>query len=290
MAVDRLFCYIYGIGLRTIDGTFPFGEEIMRAKKGNRKYTIISLCSVLFVLMVWYICINVLHLKQETVFPGPVTVAKTFIQKLYTKAPDGATLIVHLASSLKVALFGYFLGVVFGVPMGILMAWFKWVDRLVRPLFDLIRPVPGLAWIPMFILLFGIGIMPKAAVIFLSTAVACIVNSYTGIRQTKQEHLWVGDVFGATNLQKLFRIAIPTAFPMIFTGLRVAMGAAWMALVAAELLAASEGLGYMIQQGRYSSKPALVFVGMLMIGFVGLVFDTILHWLEKKVAKGMNAE
>ena len=77
---------------------------------------------------------------------------------------------------------------------------------------------------------------------------------------------------------------------MIFTGLRVAMGAAWMALVAAELRASSVGLGYMIQQGRYASKPALVFVGMIMIGIVGLLFDTILHWLEVKVAKGMNAE
>ena len=143
--------------------------------------------------------------------------------------------------------------------------------------------------LPMFILIFGIGIMPKAAVIFLSTAVACIINSYTGIRQTRQEHMWVGDVFGATNAQKLFRIAIPTALPMIFTGLRVAMGAAWMALVAAELLAASEGLGYMIQQGRYSSKPALVFSGMIMIGLVGMVLDAILGWVEKKVAKGMNA-
>lgn len=263
---------------------------MMKGKSKNRKYTIVSICSVLLVLTVWYVCINVLHLKEETVFPGPLTVLETFIQKLHTKAPDGATLLVHLGASLRVALFGYFLGVIFGVPLGILMAWSKWVDRLVRPLFDLIRPVPGLAWIPMFILLFGIGITSKAAVIFLSTAVACIVNSYTGIRQTKQEHLWVGDVFGATNLQKLFRIAIPTALPMIFTGLRVAMGAAWMALVAAELLAASEGLGYMIQQGRYSSKPALVFVGMIMIGLVGLLLDTILHWLEKKVAKGMNAE
>ncbi len=263
---------------------------MMKAKNKKWKYALISICSVSFVVIVWYLCINVLHLKAETVFPGPLTVVKTFIQKLYTKAPDGATLPVHLISSLKVALLGYFLGVLFGVPVGIMMAWSKWVDRLVRPLFDLIRPVPGLAWIPMFILLFGIGITSKAAVIFLSTAVACIVNSYTGIRQTKEEHLWVGDVFGATNIQKLFRIAVPTALPMIFTGLRVAMGAAWMALVAAELLAASEGLGYMIQQGRYSSKPALVFVGMLMIGIVGLVLDTVLHYLERKVAKGMNAE
>lgn len=262
----------------------------MKSKKKNLKYTMISVCTVVAVLLIWYVCINVLHLKQETVFPGPLTVVKTFVQKLYTKAPDGATLFMHLAASLKVALLGYFLGVLVGVPLGILMAWSKWVDRLARPLFDLIRPIPGLAWIPMFILLFGIGIMSKAAVIFLSTAVACIVNSYTGIRQTRVEHLWVGDVFGASNIQKLFRIAIPTALPMIFTGLRVAMGAAWMALVAAELLAASEGLGYMIQQGRYSSKPALVFVGMVMIGIVGLLLDTVLHWLEKKVAKGMNAE
>ena len=209
----------------------------MKNKKKSWKYPLISVCSVFAVLLIWYVCINVLKLKPEIVFPGPLTVAKTFIGKFYTKAPDGATMLVHLASSLKVALLGYALGVLFGVPMGILMAWSKWVDRLVRPLFDLIRPVPGLAWIPMFILIFGIGIMPKAAVIFLSTAVACIINSYTGIRQTRQEHMWVGNVFGATNAQKLFRIAIPTALPMIFTGLRVAMGAAWMALVAAELLA-----------------------------------------------------
>lgn len=171
----------------------------MKTKKKISKYTIISCCTVLFVLAAWYVCINVLHLKQETVFPGPLTVAKTFVQKMTSKVPDGATLPTHLMGSLKVALFGYSLGVLFGVPMGIMMAWFKWVDRLARPLFDLIRPVPGLAWIPMFILLFGIGILPKAAVIFLSTSVACIVNSYTGIKQTKQEHLWVGDVFGFSN-------------------------------------------------------------------------------------------
>lgn len=139
---------------------------MMKAKNKKWKYTLISICSVSFVVIVWYLCINVLHLKAETVFPGPLTVVKTFIQKLYTKAPDGATLPVHLISSLKVALLGYFLGVLFGVPVGIMMAWSKWVDRLVRPLFDLIRPVPGLAWIPMFILLFGIGITSKAAVIF----------------------------------------------------------------------------------------------------------------------------
>lgn len=262
----------------------------MKERKGNGKYILISCASVCLVLLVWFVCINVLHLKSETVFPGPVKVFETFVEKLYTKAPDGATLLQHLWSSIRVALFGYALGAVVGVPLGIAMAWNKWVDRFVRPLFDLIRPIPGLAWIPMFILLFGIGITSKALVIFLGALIACVVNSYTGIQQTQELHLWVGDVFGASNSQKLFKIAIPTALPMIFTGLRVALGTSWTALVAAELLASTQGLGYMIQQARAISRPDIIIVGMLAIGAVGAVFDALLHLVEIKVAKGMNAE
>lgn len=262
----------------------------MKERKGNGKYILISCASVCLVLLVWFVCINVLHLKSETVFPGPVKVFETFVEKLYTKAPDGATLLQHLWSSIRVALFGYALSAVVGVPLGIAMAWNKWVDRFVRPLFDLIRPIPGLAWIPMFILLFGIGITSKALVIFLGALIACVVNSYTGIQQTQELHLWVGDVFGASNAQKLFKIAIPTALPMIFTGLRVALGTSWTALVAAELLASTQGLGYMIQQARAISRPDIIIVGMLAIGAVGAVFDALLHLVEIKVAKGMNAE
>ena len=262
----------------------------MKERKGNGKYILISCASVCLVLLVWFVCINVLHLKSETVFPGPVKVFETFVEKLYTKAPDGATLLQHLWSSIRVALFGYALGAVVGVPLGIAMEWNKWVDRFVRPLFDLIRPIPGLAWIPMFILLFGIGITSKALVIFLGALIACVVNSYTGIQQTQELHLWVGDVFGASNAQKLFKIAIPTALPMIFTGLRVALGTSWTALVAAELLASTQGLGYMIQQARAISRPDIIIVGMLAIGAVGAVFDALLHLVEIKVAKGMNAE
>lgn len=262
----------------------------MKKQKSSLKYTFISCLSLAVIIVGWYICINVLHLKSETVFPGPVKVFQTFITKLYTKAPDGGTLLQHLWASIKVALFGYALGAIIGVPLGIGMAWSKWIDRFVRPLFDLIRPIPGLAWIPMFILLFGIGLTSKALVIFLGALIACVVNSYTGINQTQELHLWVGDVFGASNSQKLFKIAIPTALPMIFTGLRVALGTSWTALVAAELLASTKGLGYMIQQARAISRPDVIIVGMLAIGAVGALFDALLHLLEVKVAKGMNVK
>jgi ABC-type nitrate/sulfonate/bicarbonate transport system, permease component len=278
--------------IEPVKDNFSEGTSIMnkKTKKSDRKYIAVSILSVCFVILIWYLCIDVLHLKSQKVFPGPVKVVNTFFEKLVEKAPDGATLQQHLMASLKVAFMGYALGAIAGTFLGIAMAWYKWVDRLVRPLFDLIRPIPGLAWIPMFILLFGIGITSKALVIFLGALIACIVNSYTGIKQTQELHIWVGDVFGASDAQKLFKIALPTAIPMIFTGLRVALGTSWTALVAAELLASTRGLGYMIQQARAISKPDIIIVGMIAIGAVGAIFDAVLHAIEIQVAKGMNAD
>jgi len=260
----------------------------MKKKNSTYIHVLISCLSLLVILIAWYVCINIFHIKSELVFPGPIKVINTFFKKMYVKAPDGGTLFQHLFASVKIALLGYLLGVIIGVPLGIAMAWNKTVDRFVRPLFDLIRPIPGIAWIPMFILLFGIGVTSKVLVIFLGALIPCTVNSYTGIRQTKDVHLWVGEVFGATNPQLLLRIAIPTATPMIFTGMRVALGASWTALVAAELLASTKGLGYMITQARSISRPDIIIVGMIVIGLIGALFDSLLHVVELKVAKGMN--
>ena len=256
----------------------------------NKKFFLISLISLFSVILIWFICIDVLKLENPSVFPGPVRVFQAFIRKLYSANPDGGTLIEHLFASLKVCLLGYVAAALVGIPLGIFMAWNKWVDRFVRPLFDLIRPVPGIAWIPLFLMLFGIGITSKASVIFLSALIPCVVNSFTGTKQTKESHLWAGDIFGATKTQKLIKIAIPTATPIIFTGLRVAMGSAWRSLIAAEVLASNQGFGYMIQQNRALSNTDIIIVGMLAIAAVGALLDTILRKVELRVAKGMNAE
>ncbi len=259
-------------------------------KLARHKYFLISGLTVLLLLCIWYICTDILRLVSTSAFPSIEKTLSTFIKKLTVDAPDGATLFVHFCASIKVAMLGYLFGVTVGIPLGVLMAWYRKIDLFARPLFDLIRPVPGLAWIPLFILLFGIGVLPKALVIFLGVLIPITVNTYTGIKQTAQVHLWVGDVFGASDLQKLFFIAIPTATPMIFTGLRVGMGAAWSALIAAEMLASSSGLGYLIQIGRSISRADLVLIGMICIGVTGALLDEILHRLEIQVAKGMNAK
>ena len=140
----------------------------MRTKSKKRIYMAVSCLSVLTVLLIWYLLIDVMKITKSSVFPGLVKTFDTFLSKLVETKPDGATLGQHLLESLKVCLLGYSIGAILGIPLGIAMAWNKWCDWLVRPVFDLIRPVPGLAWTPMFILIFGIGIEAKAMVIFVN--------------------------------------------------------------------------------------------------------------------------
>ena len=113
-------------------------------QKNKMKYFCISVVSVCTVIVIWFLCINVFHMKSETVFPGPVKVFNTFLDKLHTKAPDGATLQAHLWSSIKVALLGYALGALVGVPLGIAMAWNKWVDRFEDHCLTWFVPFPDL--------------------------------------------------------------------------------------------------------------------------------------------------
>lgn len=261
-------------------------NTINTAKRRRLKYRVVSVASIAVFLLIWYIATAVLELAPSYSLPSPVKVLNTFITKLTSKAPDGATLPQHFASSLVVATSGYVLGMVIGVPLGICMAWYNWVDKLVRPVFDFIKPVPPIALIPVMIVIFGISLEAKAVLIFFSTMIPCITNSYSGIRQTKQIHLWVAQTFGATNLQQLFTVAIPSAKPMIFAGLRVAMGSSWMALVAAELLASTRGLGYLISIGRSLLRSDLIIVGILCLGMIGMVISLIFDQIEKRFLRG----
>ena len=218
--------------------------------------------------------------------PSPTAVVKALVEKCYDPNPEGATLLVHIAASLKVALSGYLIGLLIGIPLGICMAWYKGIDYFVRPVFDLIRPVPGIAWIPLMIIFFGIGLLSKAMVIFLSSFTACVINSYSGIKQTRTVHLWVGKTFGFSNTRLLFKVAIPTSMPMILTGMKGALATSWGALIAAELLASTAGVGFMIQQARAVIRPDIIIAGMVVIGAIGALLSMLLTQLEKQLLKG----
>ncbi|MCG8410939.1 MAG: ABC transporter permease, partial [Bacteroidales bacterium] len=188
--------------------------------------------------------------------------------------------------SLRITLIGLLMGIAVGTPMGLLMGWYKPVNNFVRPLFEIIRPIPPIAWIPLTILWIGVGMFAKVMIIFFSAFIPCIINSFAGIKGTSKTLINVSKTFGATNFETFYKIGVPSAMPMVFAGMRIAMGGAWGTLVAAELLAANAGLGYMIMMGRQFSRPDIIVLGMIVIGVLGYLFTYVFEKIENFVVRG----
>lgn len=258
-------------------------------RKKRIKYLAISIASVLFVLILWQMAVS-FHWVSTRFFDSPVGVIKTVINKVTNKKPDGGRLFQHIWASAKVVWLGFLLAAVVGIPLGLFMGWYRLCDRIIRPLFEILRPIPSLAWIPIVLLFLGIGVEARAVIIFTGCFVATVLNTYTGIRSTNQTLINVAKTCGASNFEIFYKVGIPSAMPMIFAGLKTSMGSAWGTIVAAEMLASSNGLGYMIQMGRSFGVVSLIMAGILVIGIlgfissglVGLVEGIVLRWRPKK--------
>lgn len=258
-----------------------------RKKKELRREVLLSFVGIAAFLLLWQVIVQFQLVKVRNL-PAPLKVLDTFIYKLSNKSPDGNTLLVNILSSVQVAVSGFCLAALIGVPLGLLMGWFTPVDKFVRPVFELLRPVPPIAWIPVVVVFVGIDLKAKATIIFLSVFVACVINSYAGIKMTKQTLINVAKTFGAGNFETFVKVGIPSAMPMVFVGIRSALGGAWSTLVAAEMLAAKAGLGYMLQVGRNVGRADIVLVGMVTIGVLGALMALLLSIIEKKVLKWKN--
>ncbi len=257
-------------------------KQKKRLEDNNTKYTLLSIMSVTVFLILWQIVVDY-QLVPTKVLANPLQIARVFIDKLTSVKPDGATITTNALVSLKVSLTGFFAAVFIGTPLGFFMGWYKPVDRFVRPIFEIIRPIPPIAWIPLTILWVGIGLGAKAMIIFFSAFVPCVINSYTGITQTSEILIRVTKTYGASNFEIFRLVGIPSALPMAFAGIRIALGNSWGTLVAAELLAANAGLGYMISMGRQYSRPDIILLGMVVIGVLGFIFTWIFSKLEELV-------
>lgn len=243
----------------------------------------ISIVSLILFLAAWELICRLELVGIYQLVP-PSQIIDVFFTKLTDVNPDGALLQQHAWASLSLALVGFVAAIVIGVPLGLFMGWYPGVNLLVRPLFDAIRPIPPIAWIPIAILWLGIGIYAKSFIIFLAAFVPCVINSYTGIRLANPVLVRVARIYGASNWETFLKIGVPSAIPMIFTGMKLSLNAAWTTLVAAELLAASQGLGYMIQLGRRLARPDIIIVGMLTIGLLGALLSWLLSRIESRFA------
>ncbi|MGE5615173.1 MAG: ABC transporter permease [Bacillota bacterium] len=245
---------------------------------------IIPVLTVITFLILWEVLVYY-GIIPSRYLPRPSELARTFIVKLSDPNPEGATLLLNIISSLKISITGFFLALLIGIPLGLLMGWYKAVDRFVKPLFEMIRPIPPIAWIPLTILLLGIGFRAKVFIIFFSAFVPCVINSYTGIKLTNPTLINVAKTCGASNFQLFLKVGIPSSVQMIFAGIKVALGASWSTLVAAEMLASNSGLGFMILMGRLFARPDLILLGMIIIGVIGALMLVILSKFESKLAR-----
>ncbi|WHH61696.1 ABC transporter permease [Petroclostridium sp. X23] len=240
--------------------------------------------SILSFLFIWQMAVQSGIISQK-LLPTPSKVFALLFEKFTSPNPDGAVIQVNIMVSLSVALTGLLSAIVIGAPLGLLMGWYKSVDRFVRPLFEIVRPIPPIAWIPLTILWVGVGLEAKAMIIFFSAFVPCVINSYTGVKGTNQTLINVAKTFGASNFVTFVKVGVPSAMPMVFAGIRIALGNAWGTLVAAELLAANAGLGYMIAMGRQFARPDVIVLGMVTIGVLGFGFTYIFTKIENIVVR-----
>lgn len=218
------------------------------------------------------------HLGNPILLPDPGAVIAGFFDLL----GDG-TLVADVAASMKRVVGGFLIASALAVPLALVMAFYRPIDLLVSPIVSFLRPIPPIAWIPIAILWFGIGDPPSYFITALAAFFPIFISSYAGGHAVRPEHVHAARSLGAGPRALFARIYLPSAMPMIATGLRIGLGQSWMAVVTAELIAAQSGLGYMIQANRLALETPLVLVGMCVIGSLGAAMSLALVALERHV-------
>lgn len=228
-------------------------------------------------LLIWQL-ISSTGIVNPRLFPTPVSVA----QAGYQMAIDG-TLWTDLAASLRRALTGFAIGSILGVLIGLLTGRIRIFQRILGPIFTVLRPIPSIALVPVAIVWFGIGDDSKYFVISYAVLLAVWLNTHAGAEGVPQAYIRAAQSLGAGRVRTFREVVIPAAAPFIFTGLRLGATVAFLSLVAAELTGASEGIGYRLQEARQFLATDEMFVGLIELGILGAVLDLTLAAIGRKL-------
>jgi NitT/TauT family transport system permease protein len=216
--------------------------------------------------------------------PTPLAVVQEFAR--LTREPFvGFTLQTHLLSSLGRFAMGFGLAAAVGIPLGLAMGWFRTLDAIVSPLFDALRFVAPIAWVPFAALWFGTGIGGPVLIIFSGAFPPCVINAYRGAKFVEPRLIEAARMLGVGNLRMVGEVLFPAAIPSIVAGLRISAGLGWQSLIGAELIVASSGIGYLMVKGQSNISTAIVMSGMIAIGLVGASIDILLRGLQAKIER-----
>jgi ABC-type nitrate/sulfonate/bicarbonate transport system permease component len=236
---------------------------------------------------VWYLA-RALHFAPPQFLPMPHEVVAKLVD-LFFNPFAGATLTEHMWSSLGRFGMGFGLAALIGIPLGLAMGWFRLLDDIVTPLFDSLRFIAPVAWVPFAALWFGTGIGGPTLIIFAGAFPPCLINAYRGARNVEVRFLEAASMLGVGSFRTITEVLFPAAVPSIIAGLRIGAGLGWMSLVGAELIVASSGMGNLIVRAQSAIATDTVMAGMIAIGMVGVVIDVLIRRLERQLLKHRNA-
>ena len=225
-------------------------------------------------LVAWW---SSVALTGSTIFPSPMDVQRGLAELVRKGVLWG-----YIADSLGRVGAGYLIAVALGVPLGLMLGWYPEAGQVVNPAIQMLRPISPIAWIPVSIVWFGVGNTAAIYLIFLASFFPIVVAAMNGVRNVPSMYRRAGRNFGLSPGALLARVVVPAALPSILVGLRIALGIAWLVVVAAEMIAVNSGLGYLVIDSRNSGKRYdLVVAAMILIGVIGLALDLGIRRLEK---------
>ena len=248
------------------------------AKNARAKFLRLSLALPLGVavllLAAWH---GAVRISGSDLFPTPLEVLRGLIELV-----QRGLLLKYVVASLFRVTWGFGLAVLVGVPVGLVLGWFRVAYSAFNPFIQILRPISPIAWIPVAILWFGVKDTAPIFLIFLASVFPITVSAMAAVQNMQQVYLRAAQNFGLSGIPLFRRVIFPAALPQIITGLRIALGVAWLVVVAAEMIAVNSGLGYLIIDARNAGKRYdLVVAGMVMIGLIGLLLDVLMRQLEK---------
>jgi NitT/TauT family transport system permease protein len=254
-----------------------------------RDTTLLGAAGLILFVGLWTL-LSVTGLVPRQFLPSPFEVGGRFVTLLTTPFA-GATLPEHLGASFMRYAYGVVLAAAIGIPLGLLMGWFRLLDDIVTPIFDGLRFIAPIAWVPFAALWFGTGIGGPVMIIFAGAFPPCLINAYRGARFVEPRLIEAARMLGTGHVRMILEILLPAAVPSIIAGLRVAAGLGWQSLVGAELIVAAAGVGFMMVQAQGSVQTPTVMAGMVAIGLVGMIIDILLRrgegWLRRR--RGLEA-
>lgn len=242
----------------------------------------LSLMTLLAVLALWWL-VTALQLIAPLFLPPPQQVLRQLLTIASAQGFMDATLWQHLAASLGRILLALLVAVAIGVPTGIAMGLSKTAHGILDPLIELYRPVPPLAYLPLMVIWFGIGETSKILLIYLAIFAPVTLSMLQGVKSAQQVRLRAAQSLGASRWQLLRFVILPGALPEILTGIRIGLGVGWSTLVAAELIAATRGLGFMVQSAGEFLATDVVLAGILVIALIAFGLELGLRTLQRRL-------